>query len=271
MNDNWFKDIMIQKYQCDNYFDPTKLFIILSLLEDNELKESYSINEVAKYVYRYYLANIKIAKRNFNIIVRNIQKYGIEDIIPVVKLALNQWEKEQKNNSLTIYDSFIKLNLNEYDLKTLNLTRTMVETLFLKYYKVKLNKIYNYNEISLYDDSNIYSFNESLAKQLIFEDIQYCPLTEETNIEKLFAVHLYSLEDGATQEELCSKDNLMLFSEEVASDYLEKKFIIDEFGKINNIGNSQYVNNKMRLSINFLNSNRKRFIELHNNKIQVNN
>lgn len=268
MNDNWFKDIMIQKYQCDNYFDPTKLFIILSLLEENELKDSYSINEIAKYVYRYYLANPEIAKRNFNIIVRNIQKYGIEDILPIVKLALSQWSKEQKYNSLIVYDSFIKLNLNEYDQKTLNLTRTMVETLFLKYYKEKLNKIHNYNDISSYDDSNIYVFNDSFAKQLIFEDIQYCPLSEETNIEKLFVVHLFTSEDGASKEDLCSKDNLMVFSEEIASEYIEKKFIIDEFGKVINLGNSKYVSDKMRFSISLLNTNRKKYIKLHNDKIK---
>ena len=60
---------MCQKYQFDNYFDPTKLFVALSFTECGSLKSRYSIKEIAQYVYRYYIANPDIAKHNFNIII----------------------------------------------------------------------------------------------------------------------------------------------------------------------------------------------------------
>ena len=263
MNNNWFKDIMVQKYQCDNYFDPTKLFILMAITEEGVLKKSYSINEISKYVYRYYVSNEEVAKRNFNIIIRNIKKYGIEDIVSVVKSALSQWNREQINNSLIIYDTYISLNMDEYDSKTVSLTRTMTETLFQKYYKTKLKPILDYNSISNYDDSNIYAFNQSLAKTLILEDIQYCPITEETNLENLYAVHIYNKEDGASEEELSSKENIILLSESIANEYLDKKFIFDAFGKIINI-TSRLEKDNMRLIMNLINDNRTELIIKHN-------
>lgn len=268
MNEKWFKDLMIQKYQCDNYFDPTKLFIVMSLTENGVLKEKYSIKEIATYVYRYYISNIEIAKRNFNIIVRNIDKYGIDDIIPIVNLGLSQWIKEQKNDSIYYYETFIKLNLKSYDDKTLELTRRMVKTLFLKYYKIKLNNIYDYSSIKNIDDKELDEFGNSLAKTLIIEDFQFCPITEETNIDNLYAVRIFSKEDGASEEDLISKDNLMLFSKDIAVDFINKKFTIDSFGRIHNIS-SKNVNEKMRISINLLNDNRKKYINLRNKKIEV--
>lgn len=263
MNDKWYKDIMVQKYQCDNFYDPSKLFIILSLTENGFLKEKYTIKEIAKYVYRYYIANMDIAKHNFNIIVRNINKYGVDDLMPVVISSINQWIREQKNDSILLFDNYIKLNLNSYDENTLKLTRTIAKTLFQKYYKKQLNEPTNYSEILTLNDYDLESFGSSSIKQLIFEDIQYCPLTEETNINNLFVVHLFSKEDGANELEFLNKDNLMLFSKNVALDYINKKFYFDEFGRVINVS-SDIVNNKMRLSINLMTNERKNFIIRHN-------
>ncbi len=267
MNDKWYKYIMLQRYQCDNFYDPTKLFIILSFTESNVLKEKYTIKEIAKYVYRYYISNIEIAKHNFNIIVRNINKYGIEDLIPVVISSINQWIREQKNNSITLFDNYIKLNLESYDSETLKLTRTIAKTLFQKYYKTQLKELTDYSNVLLLNDYDINTFGKSELKQLIFEDIQYCPLSEETNVDNLYVVHLFSKEDGANDLEFLNKDNLMLLSENVAKDYINKKFYFDEFGRVVNIS-SENVSNKMRLSINLMTNERKNFIIRHNTLIE---
>ena len=267
MNDKWYKDIMVQRYQCDNFYDPTKLFIILSFTENNVLKEKYTIKEIAKYVYRYYISNMEIAKHNFNIIVRNINKYGIEDLIPVVISSINQWIREQKNNSITLFDNYIKLNLESYDSETLKLTRTIAKTLFQKYYKTQLKELTDYSNVLLLNDYDINTFGKSELKQLIFEDIQYCPLSEETNVDNLYVVHLFSKEDGANDLEFLNKDNLMLLSEKVAKDYINKKFYFDEFGRVVNIS-SENVSNKMRLSINLMTNERKNFIIRHNTLIE---
>jgi len=263
MNDKWYKDIMVQKYQCDNFYDPTKLFIILSFTESNVLKEKYTIKEITKYVYRYYISNMDIARHNFNIIVRNINKYGIDDLLPVVISSINQWIREQKNDSIVLVDTYVKLCLDSYDEDTLKLTRTIAKTLFQKYYKTQLNELPNYSDVLNMNDYDLETFGKSSLKQLIFEDIQYCPLTEETNIDELFVVHLFSKEDGANELEFLNKDNLMIFSKSVANDYINKKFYFDEFGRVVNIS-SENVNNKMRLSINLMTNERKNFILRHN-------
>ena len=263
MNDKWYKDIMIQKYQCDNFYDPTKLFIILSFTENNILKEKYTIKEIAKYVYRYYISNMEIAKHNFNIIVRNINKYGIEDLMPTIISSINEWIREQKNDSIILFDNYIKLNLESYDFETLKLTRTIAKTLFQKYYKTQLNELTDYSQALLLNDYDLNTFGKSILKQLIFEDIQYCPLSEEINTNNLYVIHLFSKEDGANDLEFLNKDNLMLLSKDMANDYINKKFYFDEFGRVINIS-SQNVNNKMRLSINLMTNERKNFIIRHN-------
>ena len=267
MNDKWYKDIMSQRYQCDNFYDPTKLFIILSFTENNVLKEKYTIKEITKFVYRYYISNMDIAKHNFNIIVRNINKYGINDLIPIVISSINQWIREQKNDSISMFDTYIKLNLESYDEEALKLTRTIAKTLFQKYYKTNLNEIPDYSEVLLMNDIDLDTFGKSNIKQLIFEDIQYCPLSEETNTENLYVVHLFTKEDGANDMEFLNKENLMLFSKNIALDYNNKRFYFDEFGRVINI-NSDEVNNKMRLSINLMSSERKNFIIRHNQSIK---
>ena len=262
MNNKWFQDIMIQKYQLDNYYDPTKILILMAITESGELKERYSISEISKIVYRYYISNIDVAKHNFNITIRNIYKYGVSDIIPVVESSLNQWIKEQKNSSILLSNNFIKLTLDKYDKKTLDLTRKMAKTLFKKYYKVELIKINDYSETINKDDLTIYTLAKSNIKNLIFEDIQFCPITEEIDREKLFVVHLYTKKEGANELDLTSKDNLMLFSEEIALDYVGNKFYFDEFGKVINIS-SKFVNSKMKLGINYMTNERKKYILKH--------
>lgn len=88
MNENWYKDIMAQKYQYDNYFDPTKLFIALAFIETGKIKQRYPIKEIAQYVYRYYIANLDIARHNFNIVVRNIKNMGLMIFVCLLHLQL---------------------------------------------------------------------------------------------------------------------------------------------------------------------------------------
>lgn len=266
MNENWFKDIMCQKYQFDNYFDPTKLFIALAFTECGSLKPRYSIKEIAQYVYRYYIANPDIAKHNFNIIIRNLEKYGIDDIYSFVLSSVNQWVKEQKHHSLSVYDAFVVLELQEYNYETLCMTRKICQTLFQKYYKTQLHEIPDYSFIASIDDTDLELFGKSELRSLIFEDIQYCPLTECTDKNDLYVVHILPMGEAAEKDELIDKDNLLLLSKEMANEYILGLFYFDEFGRVVNNG-SQLTNRKMRLSINLITDGRKKYITRHMNNM----
>lgn len=262
MNENWFKDIMVQKYQCDNYYDPTKLFLVLALTEENKLKQRYTIKEISQYIYRYYVANDEIATHNFNITVRNIKKYGINDIISFVEASIKQWIKEQKYNSILLQDSIVILNLEQYDQFTLQLSRTMAATLFQKYYKANIKYIDKYNDLLALNDLDVSSFGMSRLKRKIFEDVQYCPITEETKYENLCVVHILPFCESKNKDDMLDKDNMMLFSKEIAKEYNEKLFFIDVFGRVINNG-SLIVNNKMRISMNLMNEKRREYVKRH--------
>lgn len=72
---------------------------------------------------------------------------------------------------LTVVSVLTFLNLDEYDDKTVLLTRKTCEALFQKYYKIKLNKIIDYSFITELDDSNLEIFGKSKIRYLIFEDM----------------------------------------------------------------------------------------------------
>ena len=262
MNDNWYKDIMTQKFQFDNYYDPTKLFIVLAMTECGILKQKYHIKEIAQYVYRLYVANLDISSKNFNIIIRNIGKYGIEDICPFIANVISQWVKEQKYNSLVFNNDVVTLNIEDYTESSLMMTRKICLALFQKYYKKALNKIEDYNFVAEMDDTNLDEFGKCSIKKLIFEDIQYCPFTEITDQNQLYAVHILSKKETENLNDLIDKDNLLIMSRDYAQEYIEGKFCFDEFGRVINI-NSNIVNKRMRLSIHLMTNKRKEYIKKH--------
>lgn len=260
MNENFYKDIMIQNYQADNYYDPTKLFVVLGMLAENKLKEQYSIYEITKYVYRYYLSNYEIAKHNLNLSIRKITRYGISDIMSVVENSIKQWMREQKHDSIKLINENVYLSIDDYSEKAAELTYKVCQTLFLKYYKVKLQPMCDYSGIMVLDDKDVESFGKSEIKKLIFEDIQYCPLCENTQYDTLYATHILLNDDGLSDNERITKDNLLLMCKEEMEDYVKGKFYFNEFGKVVNVS-SNVVSEKMRLSQRLMNRNRKGFIK----------
>ena len=268
MNDKWFKDILAQNYPSNNYCDPTKIFLTLALTECGSLRDCYSIEELSTYVYRYYMSNKEVASRNFSPTIRNLEKYGTKDIIPIIFDAIKQWLKEQINGSIELYDSMLMLNLDDYSDETLNLTRMMMSTLYQKYYGLKLEPIYDYSVLQDIDDLDLEAFNKTKMKELIFEDLQFCPLTEETNRDALWVFHLYLSNEGANAEDRISKDNLLLLSRDLAQDYIDKKFYFNDLGKVINISSSNIIDG-MRLGVNLLTEKRKKYIALHNKSLGV--
>lgn len=268
MNSKWFNDILAQSYPNNNYCDPTKIFLVLAMTESGSLKEYYSIHELSTYVYRYYLANYEVASRNFSTVIRNINKYGIDDIAPIVLDTIRQWIKEQINGSIALNDSTLLLNLEEYSAETLELTRTMMSTLYQKYYENNLQPIFDYSSLRELNDLDLNEFNATKIRDLIFEDLQYCPLTEDTNRENLYAFHLFLSKEGASETDRTSKDNLLLLSKELAQDYIDGKFYFNDLGKVINISSSHIIDG-MRLSIGLLTKERKRYILLHNKALGI--
>lgn len=261
MNDCWFKDIMLQRFQLDTYYDPTKLIIALSFTEGGALKEKYSVDEVCRIVRRYYVANLEIAKSNVNVAIRNVAKYGISDLKATVFLNIKMWEKEQQFGSISHDDHFIYLNVEDYSKEQALLTRKLCLTLFKKYYKRELLTIDNKRQLLELNDRKL-EFGISDFKEYALEDFQYCPLSEETNIDHLYVSHIFFKDEGATDEEFLNPFNSILLGLNEWFDYVSGKFYFDENGRVVNIS-SKIVSEKMRISLSLISNERRNFIKKH--------
>ncbi len=263
MNENVIKDIMVQEYRLDNYFDPTKIFIFMALVgSDNKLSTNYSIVDITRSVYRLFISNLNIAKSNLNITIRNLEKYGVADIVPHVTATIKQIIREEINNSFRLIGDCLYVNFEDCSETSSNMIMLVCKTLFKKYYKTDLKPIMNYKECAYLNDKNIHEFGKCSLMSLIFEDLQYCPLCEETQKEKLFVTHILLNEESDNTDDAINKNNLLLLCEDEWKDYVNKLFYFDEFGRVINLG-SPHVNNKMRLSQLLLNEERKDFLKKH--------
>ena len=262
MNDNVIKDIMVQNYRFDNYYDPTKLFIFLSLTYSNELSDKYLVLDIAKSVYRLFISNLNMAKSNLNITIRNIQKYGIIDIVPHIISTINQIIREQVNGSFKLIGDYLYVNFDEKSESASKMISLVCNTLFKKYYKKEIIPINDYKECQFLDDKKIDEFGVSSIKNLIFEDLQYCPLCEETNKEKLYVTHILLKNESNNELDSINKNNLLLMCKDEWIDYVNGLFYFDEFGRVVNNG-SKNVNNRMRISQSLLNNERKEYIKKH--------
>ena len=266
MNDKWFQDIMKQEFKNDNYYDPTKLFLVLSLIADGEVRKEYPIKEISKNIYRLYVANPEIARKNTNKEIRNVEKYGVIDIVKVVDFAIKDFIKDQKNNSIIYLGDTIVLNLESYDKSVVNLTEQVCKILFKKYYNIAYNKIQELEEIKEIDDSNIELFGKSIFRQRLFEESQYCCLCDESCIDNLYVSHIYRRKDGAVGDELIDPNNGIILCKEDWEDYNNGKFFFNADGRVVNISSDRVVKG-MRISQNLVTDERRKYLQKpHNNK-----
>lgn len=260
MNEKWYKDLMVQKYQLDVFFDPTKLFFIMSLAVDGHLKGIYSLEEISTNVYRFYCANKELCNHNVNIIIRNLSKYGVSDIMPIVSASIRQFIKEQINKSIDFNEEFVALKLDDYSDKSASTTLALCNTLFQKYFKIMPKAFKKLDYVKDLDDENIFEFGKCFLRERVLEDYQYCPICEKTDIENLYIVHILKKNEGALPDELIDKNNCLLMCREECVDYIKGKFYIDEFGKIINV-NSGLIEPGMRISLRILNSERRKYLK----------
>ena len=252
---------MIQRFQLDTYYDPTKLFLALSLTETGVLKEKYKIDDICRYIRRLYVANPDVAKANVNVSIRNVTKYGISDLKPTVLMSIRMWEKEQQFNSISHDDHFLYLTVDDYSADQAKLTRKLCSTLFKKYYKFDLFLTLSKKHLLNLNDRKL-EFGCSDFKEYALEDFQYCPLSEETDIDKLFVSHIFFRDEGATDEDFLNPMNSLLLGLNEWFDYVAGKFYFDENGRVIN-KSSSIVSNKMRISLSLIDNERREFIKKH--------
>lgn len=244
----FIEDAMSQVFLISNgYYNPTRIVLLFSIIEGKiDDKNRINKNDIIEYLYRYYIVNKEIASHNPNLSIRTIPKYGINDFNEILNQELKDWDENSKNHVLKYDNEYIYIDFVVNESSTNNI-RIIGNMLMEKYFNKKFIPPFELKESELYDDKNLELFGKSNFLYLALEDIQYCPLCEETSIENLYAVHIVPSE-YCLPNELADKNNSMIFCREHANDYLNNKFYFDNRGFIKNVSSS-IVNNKMHLDL----------------------
>ena len=257
MNDLWIKDIMTQKFLNS---DLTRLIMLKYFVKDGVLSKRYNKKDTLEYIYRMYSDYENLREINPNIRIRNIHRYGISDIKDYFEMNLEKWKEYSQNNSL-IWDERYNYIVNNYDEKEMaEITSRLIDMLSQKYFSLKIGSLKEMNVKQCKDDTKIDEFGISAFRNRVFEDMQYCPLCEEYNIENLVAVHILPSQYITEEQELLDKNNGLLLCRNHAKEYIDGKYWFKENGFVNNIS-SKNVSDKMHLSLQIRTKKRRSYIK----------
>lgn len=257
MNDLWIKDIMTQKFLNS---DITRLLMVSSMIDDGGLKSVYRKSDIMEYIYRVYTDYDEIRKVNPDSRIRNIKRYGISDIRDILDKAISEWKNYANNNCLLDDDRFIYIQGIDDELEMGKYTHQIITMLSKKYFGIEIKSPIKLDVNQCKEDNNLQVFGKSIYRNRVFEDIQYCPLCEEVDTEKLYAVHIIPAKYCVSDEEILDKNNGLIMCQEHAIDYLQGKFHFLENGFVNNI-NSNIVSEKMRLAISVKSRKRREYLK----------
>lgn len=256
MNEKWIKDIMSQKFLNS---DITRLIMLRAFVQDKVLKGVYKKTEVLEYIYRVYSDNESIRILNPNVIIRHINRYGVSDIKDILELTIDEWKNNAPNAVLFDDERFIFLRDVDESPEMGILTYQLCDMLNRKYFTEQLKEPKILDLEVCKQDTNIVTFGKSLYRNRVFEDLQYCPLCEESNIEDLYVVHILPAK-YCTDNDLCDKNNGLIMCSDHSKDYISGNFVFKENGFVKNI-RSSIVHPAMHLSVSVKTPKRREYIK----------
>lgn len=243
MNGNmWIQDLMTQKF-LDT--DITRIIMVYALLERNLPKQVCKV-EIVEFIYRVYIENQELSEKHPDIRIRNIKRYGIYDIKYILDKALKEWMNNSKNKSLLYDDRYIYLAFDSEE-KIIDKTKKIVNMLAKKYSPCPFDMPKILNPEDAKDDTDLLRFGKGPFRNRVFEDMQYCPLCEEIDIDNLYAVHILPSE-YCNSDELIDKNNGLILCEDHAKEYIKGNFYFDERGFVKN-NDSNLIVSGMHLSL----------------------
>lgn len=259
MDQKLFEDIMNQTYNEDICYNPSKLLLVRFISENVCRTLLYKKREFQEYLYRIYIDNPTIAKKHPSYIVRNIEKYGVSDLVDLVEDTLESWCRDAKNSIIIVGQSNFAVQVQAEDAEDIakNLTRLSM-MLYRKVYGESIPGIRK--DIPEDDDHDINIFGKGIFRNRVLEDMQYCPICEDINTQNLVAVHIVENCMGTSQEDKANKANGLIFCRKHAIDYIERKFEFNELGFVCNIS-SEDIEEGMHLSFAIRSSERKEYLK----------
>ena len=190
MNDAWIKDIMSQRFLNS---DLSRLIMLRAMIKEGVLREVYKKSDIMEYIYRTYSDHSNTRDINPDPKIRNIKRYGLSDVKYVLDNALKEWSEYAVNGILVFDERYIyikEIDDSGYQLATLTLQ--LCNMLQKKYFSISIENPINLNPDECIKDYDMNNFGKGTFRDRVFEDMQYCPLCEETRTNLLRAVHIPS-------------------------------------------------------------------------------
>lgn len=247
----WFREIMSIKTPNLLHKDLSKILLIFYILKENGFNKENSIVHLNEYIYRFYIDNPDLAKLHPSVIVNSISHYGIKDLIPFTKQALEEWKNDFNDGCLSYNDMYFSVSINDMDEDTLKYTYNVAQMLYTK----ATGKNFDYtDEIEKIEEYNLEIINNSRMKNRVLEDIQYCVCCDELN-------DLYIINISNNEEYLTNKFNYVPVCKKHYELFKQGYYNFNTNGYINIIKTSEILHNKMHISNSVLNENRKSILQ----------
>ena len=186
--DVWIKEIMSLRVSNLSQKDITKILILFYLIEYKKFNTIINIKDIAKYIYEFYIDNPNISKHNPNSVIRNINKYNIEDVFQIVRIALYDWKTDYSDGCLSFTENEVFVEIDNIDDRFYATSILIAKMLYKKATMDDFNYSPNLLELNQINSYNLDYLNNTRLKNRVLEDMDYCCCCDNT--EKLFIVNI---------------------------------------------------------------------------------
>lgn len=268
MDKRWIQDIMSQQFTVGTFVNPIRLMMVTYLVQ-SPISNRISRNSVLEYIYRTFADHKEVAERNPNIMIRNIHNYGLADISASLDEALYDWCADAPNHVLSYDKRWIYLDVDPTDETIEKSTMQVVQMLYKKYFKMLVLMPMELRDADVEDDRDLEKFGKGIFKRRVLEDMQYCPLCEETRQNHLYAVHIVPNAFCRELEPKMDKANGLLLCKEHARAYINQEFYFNSAGFVAETRNEE-IDCRMHLSFSILSKKRKKYLKIYEELMRSN-
>lgn len=171
MDKQWIQDIMSQQFTVGTFVNPIRL-IMATCLVQSPISNRISRYLVLEYIYRTFADHKEIAERNPNIMIRNIQNYGLTDIATSLDEALYDWCVDAPNHVLSYDKRWIYLDIDSTDSTIEKSAMQVIQMLYKKYFKLPVLRPMELEDADVEKDRDLESFGKGIFKRRVLEDIR---------------------------------------------------------------------------------------------------
>ncbi len=247
---DYFSEFMKQNFNDSLGVNYTPFSFMLFLKENDYYFTNKRVEDLSRYVFRFYIDNLQLSKQNSNVLISNIEHYSVNDIKPYVIEQLKIWMKN--GSGIVLFDGDnVYINeefsgITDNDKKMLN---KIIENMCIRNFSKSIDycssistDMYDIKKyIGNFEDYTSY-INKTRYIKRAYEDFDYCVCCEETNRLYLQPVHIDITSD------LFDPNNSLIFCKEHARLYYDGYFLFDQFGKIIINRKHQLLDSRMHLS-----------------------